>query len=360
MRGPVLAAAAALAAALVASPALAAAQTAFSSKVQIYVDDDHTSVISPTVSAAVDVDPDTNVSAGYVADVVTSASIDIVTQASPTTIHDTRHQASLGLSRILGDWTGRFGYVYSAENDYGSHVLAGGVERRMFDKDTTFSLGYALALNTVGRADDHNFARDLTVNDVSATWTQIVTPRLATQLTYQLGIASGYQASPYRYVPVRLSVDADPMYWVPETDPDSRTRHALVIGANWFIPSDSAVQADYRYYRDTWGIVSHTIGTRLFINLTPKLELRLRNRFYTQNGASFYQASYPTTGLYMTIDRELSPLWSDTLGGKLMIALSKRFEGELKVDGFYYKYADFPSLRSRLGANLGVGVSMTY
>src|SRR5205807_1191751 len=82
--------------------------------------------------AQADVSPTTNLSAGYVADIVTSASIDIVTQASKSTIHDARHQGSFGLSQIISSvWTLRGAYLYSVENDYASHNFSAGIERRL-------------------------------------------------------------------------------------------------------------------------------------------------------------------------------------------------------------------------------------
>ncbi len=352
--------AALLALALVALPSAARADTGFFSKIQVYADSDHTTVVSPVVQASADVTPETNLSVGYLADVVSSASIDLVTQASKTTIHDTRHQVSLGGSRVIDSLTLHGGYSYSQENDYESNTFAASFEKELFDKDTTIAAGYGLSLNTVGRSGDMNFARPLDVHSGSLTWTQIVTPRLVTQVTYELGYANGFQASPYRFVPVRASLDATPDFWVAETDPETRFRHALVVGVNRAVFEDSSIQGDYRIYHDTWGITSHTIGARYFVNFSHKLELRLRSRFYTQNAARFYQAVYTAPQTYMAYDREMSPLWSETLGGKLMYGITDRIEGELKLDLFYYSYADFPPLSSRTGANVGLGLSITY
>lgn len=339
---------------------VARADTGFLSKLQVYTDSDHTNVVSPTVQATADVTPETNVSLGYLADVVTSASIDIVTQASPTTIHDTRHQVSAGASHVFGSLTARGGYSFSQENDYQSNTMSVSLEKELNDKDTTLALGYGVSLNQVGRAHDRNFSRDLDVHSASLSWTQIVSPKLVTQVSYELGGAFGYQASPYRFVPVRANLDAMPLESVPETDPDTRYRHAFVIGANRAVFDDSSIQGDYRIYHDTWGITSHTLGLRYFVNFGKKVELRLRNRFYTQGAASFYQAVYTTPQQYMVYDRELSPLWSETIGGKLMYQMTERLEAEAKLDIFYYSYADFPPLSSRTGANVGVGLSLTY
>jgi hypothetical protein len=345
---------------VLAAPLLARADTSFESKVQVYADSDHTQVVSPTVQASADVTPKTNVSLGYVADVVTSASVDVVSQASKITIHDTRQQVSAGVAQIFGSLTAHGGYSLSHENDYLSNSFSAGIGQDLFEKNSTLSLGYALSLNQVGRAEDINFSRALTVNSVNASWTQVINRRLIGQVTYELTNASGYQASPYRFVPVRASLDAAPSEWVAETDPDSRWRHAFVLAANQAVGESSSIQGDYRLYHDTWGITSHTIGARFFTHLTPKLELRLRERYYTQGAASFYQNLYTAPQKYITYDRELSPLWSETVGFKLSYLFTPHFEGELKCDVFYYSYSDFAPLQSRTGTNTGLGVTLTY
>src|SRR5205823_6258234 len=136
------------------------------------------------------------------------ASVDVVSQASRTTIHDTRHQVSAAGSHVLDSLTLAGGYSYSQENDYHSHTINASASKELFDKDTTLALGYALSLNDVGRAGDMNFSRGLDVHSASLTWTQIVSPRVVTQVTYELGGSFGYQASAYRYVPIRGDVDA--------------------------------------------------------------------------------------------------------------------------------------------------------
>ncbi|HTR50708.1 MAG TPA: DUF3570 domain-containing protein [Kofleriaceae bacterium] len=350
----------ALALAVLVLGAGARADDIVTSKVQVYVDNDHTTVVTPMVQASADVAAGTTITAGYLVDAVTSASIDTVTQASPTTIHDTRHQVTVGASQELDPITVRAGYVFSIENDYLSHTFSGGATKDLFDKNTTLALDLALSANTVGRAGDYNFERTLDVGTLSASWTQVIDERTIAQLAYELADASGYQASPYRFVPVRATLASAPELWVAETDPDTRWRHALVLSANRAVGDASAIQGDYRIYHDTWGITSSTIGARYLVRLSRALELRLRERFYTQNAASFYLDNYTTPQRYMTYDRELSPLWSETFGVKLDYLITPKLDIELKLDGFYYHYTDFPPLDWRIGCNVGTGVTLTY
>ena len=338
---------------------VAAADTSFTAKTQVYADSDHTTVISPVVQAQSDITPATTVSLGYLVDVVSSASVDIVSQASPTTIHDTRHQVSAGVAQTAGDWSLHGGYSFSRENDYLSHTFDASVTRDLFDKNTQLGAGYGISLNTVGRADDVNFTRSLTVQHVALSVTQVLSPKLIGQITYEVEDNEGYQASAYRFVPVRQTPDAAPDFWVPETDPDSRWRHSVVLGLNRAV-GDGSVQGDFRIYHDTWGITSETVGARYYVKLGHDTELRLRERFYTQGAASFYQSTYMATQQYMAFDRELSPLWSETFGAKLMHLFTPHVEGEIKADVFYYSYSDFIPLQSRTGTNIGLGVSVTY
>src|SRR5258705_5726924 len=109
-----------------------------------------------------------------------------------------------------------------------------------------------------------------------------------------------------------MDARAAPQFWVPETDPDTRLRHSVVLGANRALGEASSLQGDYRAYLDDWGISAHTLGARYFVHLTKNVELRLRERFYLQTGASFYQKSYAQPMTYMVYDRELSALPSNT------------------------------------------------
>jgi len=346
--------------AMLCAAGVAHAQTSFASKVQLYVDNDHTQVVSPLVRAQADVTPTTNVSAGYVVDIVTSASIDLVTQASAKTIHDVRHQGSLGASHLRGEWTLSGGYVYSTENDYASHGVSAGLERRLFSNNTTLHAGYALSLNKVGRAGDLNFSRDLQVQTLGATWTQILTPTFATQLAYTFASADGYQASPYRFVPVRTARREPAQLWVPESDPLQRYKNAITAGANLYLGSDSSIQGDYRFFVDSWGIMSHTFQLRYLVNFSEKVELRVRNRFYTQSAASFYRGNYGEVMTFMTIDRELGSLWSEMFGFKLGWKVIPTLELEAKSEVFYFSYADFAALSDRTGANIALGATLTY
>src|SRR5882672_3180175 len=73
-----------------------AADVAVSSKVQLYADNDKTVVLSPHVTATGTLNSKTSLSATYTEDVVSSASVDVRTSASPR-IYDRRQEFDVGV-----------------------------------------------------------------------------------------------------------------------------------------------------------------------------------------------------------------------------------------------------------------------
>jgi hypothetical protein len=337
----------------------AMADDSFVVKTQVYTDSDHTTVVSPLVALSRDAWRGGTLSASYVADVVSSASIDVISNAT-TRMTDYRSEITAGLSQKLRSTLLSASYIYSVENDYESHNVALGFSQDLFEKNSTLALGYTFAHNSVGRTGDQLFHRELLVNGVGATWTQVFARKTIGQLSYTFSYDDGYQASPYRFVPV-LS-DGATAYKVPETDPPERFRYAFVAALNQHLGSDSSLQGDYRLYFDNWGIVAHTVQLRYFITWKD-VTLRLRERFYYQSAADFFRTHYDSLQPYMTADRELSTFWSNVAGFKISWRLPwvhRALALELKTDVFYFKYIDFAPLPYRVGGNVEAGINVIY
>jgi hypothetical protein len=148
---------------------------------------------------------------------------------------------------------------------------------------------------------------------IGATFTQILTPNLLASVGYDLSIADGYQANPYRAV----SAGADGI--VAERVPSLRLRNAVAAEARWFEErSEVVLRAAYRLYFDDWGVVGHTPEVSLSRRLWKDSELRLRYRYYTQSAADFYQSIYDHDQEYVTDDVKLSPFVGHTFGVRLI------------------------------------------
>jgi hypothetical protein len=348
---------------LAAAPARA--DNAFTAKTQVYTDNDHTTVVSPLVALSRDAWSGGTLSASYVADIVSSASVDVISNATAR-MTDFRSEISAGLAQKLRGTTLSGNYVYSVENDYSSHNLDFGFSQELFDKNSTLSLGWSLAANRIGRTGDQSFRETLLVTGGSASWTQVLDRKTIAQLSYSFAYNDGFQSSPYRFV--RFEGDGgDTEAKHLERDPRQRYRHAAVIGLNRHLFSDSSIQADYRFYDDNWSVQAHTVQLRYFVTFRGDITLRLRERFYYQSDANFYREHYAfadgVAPAYFTSDRELSKFWSNLVGAKISWRLPwvhRALELEAKVDYFHFQYLDFALLSSRDGLNVEGGLNVLY
>src|SRR5882672_10561733 len=86
-----------------------------------------------------------SVSGNYYVDKVSSASIDVITTASP--YKEERTQKSIGFDYLHDRWTMNLGFISSVENDYTANTFTLGVSQDVFGDLTTISLGYSLGNN---------------------------------------------------------------------------------------------------------------------------------------------------------------------------------------------------------------------
>lgn len=142
--------------------------------------------------------------------------------------------------------------------------------------------------------DDDNNGRDngnsdtKSVTDLTLGWTQILDPNSLMQLSYSFSSSSGYMNDPYKILSV-VGVDGEPLRYVYESRPDSRTKHALYARYKRFVFDRDIVDVSYRYMTDDWGIDSHTVDLSYRWYAGDSLYLEPHLRWYTQTAADFYR-----------------------------------------------------------------------
>src|SRR4029079_9690469 len=106
-------------------------------------DTDNTIVSSSRLGAAAKLDDEgSEVHAAAIADAVTAASFDVLTEATPR-FSEVRTEADVGGSYALGVWIPSMHYRFSREADYVSN--GGGLRvQRKLGADSTIELGYDL------------------------------------------------------------------------------------------------------------------------------------------------------------------------------------------------------------------------
>ncbi len=311
----------------------------------------------PSVLVRKKVGKNVSVVGNYYIDYVSSASIDVVTTASP--YNEERTQWSLGVDYLRGNTTMRANYVSSVESDYDASTAAFSVSQDMFGQLTTLTLSYAYGDDTVGRSDDETFERFLKRQQYGVGLTQILTKNLITALNVQTTTEEGYLNNPYRQVRYLDPTAALGYSYEGELYPNTRTSNAVGIRARYFLPYRAAIEAEYRYFVDTWDIESNTVSLT-YIQPWRDFTFKVKARYHDQTGASFYRDLFSRSEQtnFRARDKELSPLQSYvlTLKGSYKFIDENKGWGMFKkatvtaaIDMMRFEYEDFRDLRFRTG-----------
>lgn len=314
-----------------------------------YTDNTAVQVLSPAINAGV-ASPTSgwNIGGSYLVDVVSAASPDIVSMASPP-FKETRHAGSLGGGYKIDNVLLGLNSNVSREPDYLSITGAGNVAIELSDKLVVPRFGYALQKDTIGIRNTpfSNFKRDFANHTIEGGVTFVMSPTTLLVTGISLQIERGEQSKLYRFVPmfapdiagqVRAgesieSINAARLNIRPrENLPRSRERFAVGARLNHRLTASSTIRAEERLYVDSWGIKASTTDARYLIDLNDRFRVWPHVRFHAQSGTNFYQRAY-VAGFdtdeaflvipkYRTGDRELSPMLSLTLGAGTRIGLN--------------------------------------
>lgn len=292
------------------------------------------------------------VTAGYQLDMISNASVDVVTTASPYS--EDRHQFDLGFEYFSGKLSYGLGFSHSMEDDYESSTARFSVSQGLFGDLTRLSLGFALGWDDVSRNGVPSFGAEVNRRVYSLDISQILSPRLVGGLTWDLVTEEGFLSNPYgsvRYV----NRDAASGYSLqPESAPRTRTGSALALRARYEFPYRFAVHGEYRFYADDWDIRAHTLELGYTHGISEKLLFDARYRFHTQDGADFYADLFPRRDFqeFMTRDRSLSSMTTQTIGVGLSYEFSASWLGfldrssvSLSYDVILYDYDEYRDLR---------------
>ncbi|MEJ2756167.1 MAG: DUF3570 domain-containing protein, partial [Gammaproteobacteria bacterium] len=112
--------------------------------------------------------------------------------------------------------------------------------------------------------------------------------------TYQMGMSytvrTGFLSDPYKEV--AIIGDTNSLQRFTEARPDDRKQFAWTHRYRLYLEeSGTAFHGDYRYYSDNWSISSHTMDGALYRRRNDIL-LVGGLRYYTQDGADFYEPFY--------------------------------------------------------------------
>jgi Protein of unknown function (DUF3570) len=283
-----------------------------------------------------------SLSASYYVDMVSNASIDVVTTASP--FDERRNEYSLGLDYAYRDTLMTLSASNSTEPDYVADGVSLDMSQEVFSGMTTINLGFTRSVDKVGKAGTQGFF------DSAKHWryrfgaTQILTPSWLLSANFEAVSDDGYLGSPYRAARVFGAA-------VPERNPRTRSSRALKFNLVGEIMPRTALRAGYRYFWDNWDIKAHTfeIGASRYVGQSFLVDAYLRH--HTQSAALFYSDNATQETTYISRNRQLSTFNNLGLGAKLSYTYMQvpgkyDIKANLGYEFVQFKFKDFTDIRT--------------
>ncbi len=228
---------------------------------------------------------------------------------------DVRNEFVLGVTQLIPRGTFSVNGLSSREHDYSSRTIAGTISQSFAQKNSTFEIGFVRSWDRVFPVTK-TWTRDVNVETADATFSQIFSTRLLTQLIFSYTNTNGQLADVYRTIKIASSdsiVQFDPVH------PYSRQRRALADKIVYRLDPLSSITMGYRYYWDSWDIRSHTISGLYQRHVSRHATIGIGGRTYFQNAAFFFKEKYTAPQQYMTADSKLDKMRSTELELKLTV-----------------------------------------
>lgn len=278
-------------------------------------------------------------------DMVSNASIDVVTTASP--FRESRTELGVGLEHAVRDTLLRVGLTNSSEPDYTARTLSVDVSQELWSGMGTLSLGFSRGADDVRKHGDAGFSDQARHWQYRLGWTQVLSPRWLASVNAESLADDGYLANPYRVARVFGAA-------VPERVPRSRSGQALKLRVQGDLGREGvrdAVRAEWRLYRDNWAIQAHTLELGYSRYFGPRWLADAFVRANHQSAALFYADDATAETRYVSRNRQLATFTSTSVGAKASHAVpgaGQRWNLRLggSLEWVHFAYADFTDIRT--------------
>ena len=282
-----------------------------------------------------------------------TVSKDIVTSATPVfyqpdgdsarqittsaSVKDTRNAINIQTTRYEDKFSLAVNGGFSTEEDYDSHFFGLNASFDFNQRNTTLILGTGFSKN-----DSHPITTDFDReggksidNDYLLGVTQVLTQKSLIQQNLYYHDQRGYLSDPYKLTYI----------FFPRPDSRPETRHIFTYLAHYaYYFGNPALHLKYRYYKDSWGVFSHTMEGIFKIPVARGWMITPELRYYTQKAPRFY-------GLYFN-DVPANGHFSSDYRLANFGQLSARLQIEKEFAKSYKLYASYEHARRKKGLQL--------
>lgn len=288
---------------------------------------DNQDIVAPAILVRKNFAAKVSIQGHYLVDLVSGASIDVRTLASP--YKEERTEISLGMDYLRDRTIMGLSYIDSSENDYESETISFNISQEFFGDLSTLALGYSQGDDLITAPACDGFGQEEKQSKrFRASFTQILTRSWITTVNFESIIDEGYLNNAYLdcFSGVRTVSENRP-----ENNPNTRNSDALSIRSLYYLPYRASIRLEYRIYEDSWGIKANNYELRYIHPFNERLFIELKYRAYTQDPSKFYADLFDETNenqIFVTRDKELSDFSNQTAGIKVSYDatnLSKKF-----------------------------------
>jgi hypothetical protein len=310
---------------------------------------DRMKVQAPMVRVASPVTDSSHLQGIFVLDGMTGASplyLDALTGASMKGVEDTRYAGSLIFTHQLEEFEIQIGAEASSEDDYEAKGFSILTTAWSDDKNRSVSFGFSESLDDISSTNNPALDEFRRTFGGFAGYTQVIDENSMMQINLQGTTAGGYLTDQYK------SGDSRP-----------RGRDSLSVLAryNRYIAEiSSALHLDYRYFRDSWSFIAHTVELSLYSEVTSNLVLRPLVRYYSQGGADFFSDIYPQSesplfgSNYFSADQRVADFGALSTGLKMLYLVNSSCAIEILYE-FYHQDS-----RLKAGSEGSAGIPDLY
>ena len=284
-------------------------------------------------------------------DNVSSASIDVITTASPYT--ESRQENTIAADYLHDKTIMSLALTKSVEPDFDASTVSINFSQDMFGDLTTVNMGFAIGDNSISRNGDPNFSEQSSSRNYRLSVSQIISKDMIVAVAFETITDEGYLNNPYRSVRYEDASVPRGYSYQGEVYPRTRSSNALAVRARYYLPHRAAIHGNYRIYQDSWGIDANDLELGYTQRYGSNWIFEARIRYYQQSGADFYSDLFPFQDAqnFLARDKELSSFDELGIGAGVSYEFDntnwrtfKRGSLNFYYDYIRFDYADFRDL----------------
>jgi hypothetical protein len=207
-----------------------------------------------------------------------------------TEIHTRRKAWSGDYSEQIKNFNIDAGFAESRESDYVSYGWSVNTLTDFNEKNTTVRAGIAGTDDRVEVFFEPAYLPKHTHSAILGV-TQLLDPLTFVTFNVTLGRDTGYLSEPHKFVEKGIEIFPGIVLEEAfgENSPNARNTGTLYASVNRAVPNlKGAVEASYRFYADSYGITSSTVGLAWLQHFGPHVIVTPSARYYEQSAARFY------------------------------------------------------------------------